>query len=268
MNVQVESRYYVNNLPIQIDCNINVTEEYYQELRRVLRISRVIDGEFVRLGNDNDGGYIMLDHFYENGIAYSFGISNDVSWDLDMARLDYDIFMYDPTIEALPQSNNHFHFFRKGIAGRFQPEQSMDTLEHFLAQNHHNKDSQMILKMDVEGAEWDFLSTVSSETLSKFDQILFEFHSICRAASLEMMGQRIQMLKKINETHTLVHLHGNNTGICLKMDHRYIPDVIEATYVKSDICRFTEDEDICLPLSLDAPNSSLHSEVPLGYWNR
>ena len=38
----------------------------------------------------------------------------------------------------------------------------------------------MILKMDVEGAEWDFLDTVDTKTLKQFDQIVFEYHELNR----------------------------------------------------------------------------------------
>ena len=40
--------------------------------------------KFVRVGKDNDGGYIMFDDFDDVKVAYSAGINNDVSWDKDM----------------------------------------------------------------------------------------------------------------------------------------------------------------------------------------
>ena len=49
----------------------------------------------------HDGGYILLDDFHEGSIAYSFGISTDVTWDKEMASRGYDVFMYDHTIDKL-----------------------------------------------------------------------------------------------------------------------------------------------------------------------
>lgn len=51
------------------------------------------------------------------GVAYSFGIANEVSWDVAMSQIDYEIFMYDMTIDGLPEENPKFHFFKEGIGG-------------------------------------------------------------------------------------------------------------------------------------------------------
>ena len=78
-------------------------------------------------------------------IAYSFGISNDVSWDLDMVARGYEIFMYDPTINALPQENVKFHFFKEGIADAEIKDENLNTLESFIQRNGHGNKENMIL---------------------------------------------------------------------------------------------------------------------------
>lgn len=202
-------------------------------------------------------------------IAYSFGISDDVSWDLDMARRGYDIFMYDPTIDALPLSNDKFHFFKEGLLGIEVKEKSLNTLENFIKRNGHENKSNMILKMDVEGAEWSFLSTVSSETLSQFDQILFEFHDMTRPKDQSVMNATLACISKINRTHSLVHLHGNNCGLNLILDDKILfPDSLELTYVKTSNYELVDDENIFLPIPLDTSNNGETSDIPLGYWNK
>ena len=211
----------------------------------------------------------MVDNFQKSGgIAYSFGISNDVSWDLDMAARGYDIFMYDPTIKGLPAENARFHFFKEGIAGEEVKAQSLNTLENFVRRNGHEGKDDMILKMDVEGAEWGFLSTVSPALLNKFDQMVFEFHSLIQPKGLYEMGGMISFLKKINLTHSLVHLHGNNHGIFLKFGDFVCPDILELTYVKNSNYKLADDENISLPIPEDAPNNPRAVDIPLGFWNR
>ena len=78
-----------------------------------------------------------------------------------MAQRGYEIFMYDMTIDGLPQENEHFHFFKEGIAGTEIKERNLNTLSNFIKRNGHEDKTNMILKMDVEGAEWGFLSTIS-----------------------------------------------------------------------------------------------------------
>lgn len=186
-----------------------------------------------------------------------------------MVKRGYEVFMYDMTIADLPWHHKNFHFFKEGIAGRKIEEQSLDTLENFVARNGHENNEHMILKMDVEGAEWDFLANVSSELLSRFDQMVFEFHNMIQPKTATEMESTLTALKKINATHTLVHVHGNNHGPFLNMDGIGVfPDAPEVTYVRNGLHEFEDDDEIFLPLDLDEPCHPLLPDIPLGYWNK
>ena len=67
-----------------------------------LSCKSVANGEYIRIGRRNDGGYVMLNEFDGKIAAYSFGICDDVSWDSDIASRNIPCYMYDHTIEALP----------------------------------------------------------------------------------------------------------------------------------------------------------------------
>ena len=242
----------------------SINQNFYNELHKLLHIAKTENFDLVRIGRDNDGGYIMLDDFKPGGIAYSFGISNDVSFDKDMAARGYDVFMYDHTIEKLPEENNKFHFFRQGIADGTTQDERLKTLEYFITQNNHENKRDMILKMDVEGAEWGFLESVKPETLAKFSQLTFEFHDMSNPSKHEKI---LSALRKINATHQLIHLHANNNGFYISMGDKNFPDVIELTYILRDKYKFVSDYDVNLPLSLDMLNNTDYPEIILGRWN-
>ena len=247
---------------------INVTAEYYERLRERLKIKKLVGKNLVRVGKANDGGYIMVDDFKSN-ISYSFGIAGDVSWDWDMALRGYEVFMYDPTINGLPQENASFHFFKEGIAGFEFRDKNLNTLENFIKRNSHEDKDNMILKMDVEGAEWSFLATVSSETLSKFDQMVFELHDLIEPKDQSVMNATLACIKKINQTHSLVHLHANNCSSLMILDDKIlIPNILELTYVKTSNYELVDDENIFLPISIDEPNGESRPDIPLGFWNK
>ena len=69
----------------------------------------------MRIGTNSDGGYILLDIFENVKIAYSFGISTEISFDKALADKNIDVYMYDHTIEKLPFSNLKFHWKKVGI---------------------------------------------------------------------------------------------------------------------------------------------------------
>ena len=251
---------------------LNATQEFYERLRALLTIKKVIGKNFVRLGKHNDGGYLMVDNFQGSGgsaIAYSFGINDDVSWDAAMAARGYDIFMYDPTIDALPATNEHFRFFKQGIAGFEFPNHFLNTLENFIKLNGHADRDNMILKMDVEGAEWSFLATVSPELLNQFDQLVFEFHDLIADKDQSVMNATLACLNKINRKHSLVHAHANNCDSFIILDDKIlVPNVLELTYVKTANYTLADDEEIFLPKPFDEPNNPYRNEIPLGFWNR
>ena len=255
----------VRNL-IRLDTPFNfyISENYYAELYNLLKIAKVDGFELTRIGAKHDGGYIMLDDFHEGGIAYSFGISSDVSWDEDISSRGYDVFMYDHTINGLPEENSRFHWSKLGIADGITQDERLKTLEELISQNHHENKHGMILKMDVEGAEWGFLSAVSSETLAKFDQMTFEFHKITNPENPDLL---LKALRNINRTHQLIHIHPNNFGETITVGQKKFTRCIEASYVLRDKYKFSKDDNIILPLKLDSPCLHFMPEIELGRWN-
>ena len=266
MNLKFKYGFYVDGHLHQVKIDLVTDKNYYKKLKKILEVKKVPGYELIRMGNtDKDGGYPMLKSFWQNNIAYSFGINNDVSWDDSMANLGYDIFMYDFTIDALPYERKEFHFFKEGIAGTNDGDPLLKTLKYFIDRNGHSKEKNMILKMDVEGWEWDFLGTVDTKTLNQFDQILIEFHDLVSSPNPK---RYLKLLKKLNKTHQLVHIHGNNCSHQVKIGDTVFANVMEVTYVKKDKYNFADDEELFFPTKLDFPNDKGRPDVPLGYWNK
>ena len=242
------------------------SRDYYEEIHELLHISKINGAELVRIGKDNDGGYIMPDDFEsDDKIAYSFGISTDVSWDKDMASRGYDVFMYDHTIDSLPEENPHFHWSKLGISDGTSNDNRLKTLDELIKANHHEDKHNMLLKMDVEGAEWGFFEQVSSETLSQFSQMTFEFHDMINHTNPELV---LDVFRKINRTHQLIHIHANNNGkYYISFGHKIFCRYPELTYVLRDKYTFCENYDVNLPLSIDEVNNTSAPEIELGRWN-
>ena len=88
-----------------------------------------------------------------------------------------------------------------------------------------------ILKCDIEGSEWDILESCNEEDLSKFRQIVIEFHHFIQSNNSDVLDKYLNVLKKINKTHQSINVHGNNCGpwSFKKMD---LPNVLEITYLR------------------------------------
>ncbi|MGL6196783.1 MAG: FkbM family methyltransferase [Thermoguttaceae bacterium] len=259
----VLNNYTLKHDETQKELETDPDYQWQQTIRSLLKVMDVKNhtDHFVRVGRDNDGGYVMFDEFAAGSVAYSFGISNDVSWDKDIANRNIDIYMYDHTIEKLPEENSRFHFFRNGITGN-KSQKSCKTMAEYIIANGHNNQNNLVLKMDVEGAEWDFLNQVESNTLGQFSQMVFEFHEMARGQYDNLI---CPALEKINKTHQLVHIHANNFGNIKLMGNRFLPDTFEVTYLRRSDHEFAPCSR-SFPTRWDQPCNPLIPDIYLGSW--
>lgn len=278
LNIGIEAKRIISAIETQYPCPVSYvienkllgkefvdTEEYdiILQMHQCLKVATVPGKEMVRVGNPHDGGYMMLDDFSMGNIAYSFGINNDVSWDSAMVSKGYKVYMYDHTIDALPYEDTNFFFFRKGIADRINHSPELDSLDHYIVVNRHQGIDHMILKMDVEGAEWGALQMISSSILQQFDQIVLEVHGLC---DLPNLPSKIRELRHVNQTHQLIHIHPNNYAKVLWINHKPFPDTLELTYVNKNNRKFISSDSV-FPISSDAPCLENYPEIELGLWN-
>lgn len=227
-----------------------------------------------RIGKPNDGGYVMVYPFSSNNVAYSLGICNDVSWDLQMAEDGYSIYQYDHTIDKLPENNKAFHWKKEGVTGE-KENARLKHLETLIKENGHEGYNGMLLKMDIEGHEWKVLNSIELETLKKFDQIVVELHGLVEEVPLHenilnvKKEEILSALKRITQTHQLVYLHANNNVKIGMVDFNgplITPNLLEATFVLRSKYQFKESE-LVFPTELDQPNNLFAPEIYLGKWN-
>jgi hypothetical protein len=252
-----------------IDVERMKSSNKYQNLHKLIQLLSPMDisgASYRRVGRDYDGGYIMLDDFAARCIdaAYSFGISNDVSWDEDIAGLGIDVFMYDHTIEELPRQHPRFHFFRKGVSGK-PSDEGLATLSTLVAENGHQGSKNLMLKMDIEGYEWSVIEETPSDVLNQFSQIVIEFHGLNPDETPANLTRIFVALEKINKTHQSIHVHANGFCNVSWLCELTLPDVIEATYVRRSDYR---DQFIpnkrSFPTNIDQPTFPWLPDVYLG----
>ncbi len=219
--------------------------------------------EFERIGRSYDGGYVMVKHQASSKIAYSLGVENDVSWDMEMARRGYQVFQYDHSISKLPDKHSNFHFRKLGITGETQVSRPYSSLSAQVKANKHEDKQNMILKMDIEGHEWSVFNDIPEETILQFSQILVEVHGLKEIEKL--VGQRplITAAERLEKTHQVVHVHGNNNSALRILGGYPVPLTMELTLLRRDVCAFNPCTRT-FPTELDQPNNPNYSEHMLG----
>jgi len=162
---------------------------------------------FHRFGSANDGGYLMCENLVEPiDVAYSYGIGSNADWDCEVSRRYHiTVNQYDCFDPARPTCDGGtFVFHNECIGNRTEQRGSrfFDTLENQIRKNG-DTGQRLIIKMDIEGAEWDALLATSDELLATIPQIAMEMHSYNDPKILEV-------LRKLKRNFYLVNLHFNN----------------------------------------------------------
>ena len=211
--------------------------------------------EKIRLGRNNDGGYIIADiPNVKYTILLSGGIGGESSFEEDFVKkYPYTkAYAFDGTDDSLPNQNDKITFIKKNIGYH------NDTLNTNL-HDYIFKNECIFVKMDIEGSEIDWIKSLSNEQINKFEQIVMEFH-------YPFSNREIDVFDKINKNHYLIHFHGNNhAGVRI---HRgiIIPDVFECTYLhKKYFSNVPQLNRELLPNNIDMKNNPLVPEIYLNY---
>jgi hypothetical protein len=191
----------------------------------------------IRLGKDNDGGYVIADIVTNDEQEYdcliSCGISDDISFEIDFMNKYKTVHCYafDGTINSEPLINNslkeRFHFIRKNIS--YENTETTTNLVDLI--KGYNK---IFLKMDIEGSEYAWFDTITRPTIKRIKQIAIEFHH----PMLHEYNWR--MLSRLTTTHWLIHLVPNEGCGFVKAIEQgsnteyKIPYVFECTYILKD----------------------------------
>lgn len=225
----------------------------------------------IRLGNNYDGGYVIPDLPYSK--LYSFGISNNMTFDTNFVEKykNSTAYLFDPTINNLPSSYDYdpskIYFSKIGLSSLNTETEingmmcNVKTLNDIVLNETENT---MLLKIDIEGDEFDSLLNATDETLNKFMCIVAEFHWLRD----EDKKHKIECFRKLNNLFYIIHVHANNhSPITVKEDFYHLPDVMEITFIRKDLI----DGEVVLskdkfPTKLDFPNHGMLSEIPLTFY--
>ena len=241
----------------------NYNKQEINEFDTTVLIGYDCPNPLIRVGPTSDGGYVMVDGFNYDYFL-SCGIANDIRFEVGLLNkyphLKCDAF--DGTINNFPSHNKNINWIKKNIG--YINSEKITNLKPYI-ENYKN----IFLKMDIEGSEFNWIDSMSLEDLNCFSQIVIEIH-------WPFDKYRCEMLKKLNQTHYIVHIHGNNycdrdipkhlpSGRTydgtLTINHSSypsikLPEVFEITYVrKSNFIDNLTKVEKKYPTSLDSPNN-------------
>ena len=204
-----------------------------------------------RFGDANDGGYLMCANFLPAAqAAYSYGIGGSDGWGCDVqSRLNVPLHQYDcfnTTRPACAAGTAMFHEECIGPVAATIDGRRFDTLANQIAANG-DTGKRLIVKMDVEGAEWRTLTTAPDHVLEAIDQIVLEFHDVEDPEFLDTAA-------RIEQFFHVANLHQNN-WTCRPGYDPFPGPVFEALLVNKRLVVTDPSVAVRRGHPLDAPNN-------------
>jgi FkbM family methyltransferase len=189
------------------------------------------------IGNKGAEWTVCSDFISPNSLIYSFGVGTDISFDIEMIRkFDLCVHAFDPTPKSINWINEKtlspkFNFHPYGVAsfsGKIEftlpnnsnfvsgsindilnsdgekikiPVKDISKIMQDLSHKHID-----ILKMDIEGAEYDVIDFIIENNIS-IKQILVEFHHRFPKIGINKSKEAIKKLKKSG--YKIFHISNN-----------------------------------------------------------
>jgi hypothetical protein len=213
----------------------------------------------VRLGRQGDGGYVVLDELCPGTTLYSYGVGDDISFELDLVThySGCTAKCFDHTIDSIPTDDPRITFKKKGIGCGA----NLGYIYHDIVRNNLPK----MLKVDIEHNEWDWLARIFDH--AEFHQIIIELHILpvetTRHYVPYLQGGRVvsglmspyfqrlfsdfdsqvnenvfslyaRGLARLTQNYRIFHIHGNNSLPKATLKGYAWPQLLEVSLVRKD----------------------------------
>ena len=187
-----------------------------RELFDLLRPVALSNCRLERFGERNDGGYLMCANLLDEVQAgYSYGIAGYDQWGCDIStRANVTVHQYDcfdPTRPSCGRGRTVFHDECVGGVTRTIEGRPFDTIANQLARNGDSS-KRIVVKIDVEAAEWDTFLAVPDAVFGRIDQMAVEFHWEENDGRWSAPDKYLQVVRRLKQFFEVAHIHFNNAS--------------------------------------------------------
>lgn len=197
-------KYIMNRLKVLQNLKLRIRQILGKEVKPKIDIK--VDYKFI--GSSYGGWNVITDELNSDSVVYSFGVGEDVTFDLDLIHLTgCKIYAFDPTprsidfVKRITNLPSNFQLMEYGVSDKtgyvnfFKPinenhishtifnnisnigadfiKVPMKSIRDIMSELNHS--SIDVLKMDIEGSEYCVIKNMLKEEILPM-QLLIEFH--------------------------------------------------------------------------------------------
>jgi len=215
--------------------------------------------ELVRIGGNNDGGYLIPNDLEGITTCFSPGVDVTASFEKDLLGRGIKSHLADASVNAPPDGLEVASFEKMFLGG--VADKDHITLEQWTRRSGGYV-GDWILQMDIEGSEYETLLATPQNILRRFRIIAVELHAVDHWFNPLTWGLIKTFFAKLLEDFHVVHNHPNNNCPFVQVHDTLIPTVFELTLLRKDRSPATG---FCteFPHPLDMPNVLDKPDRPL-----
>ena len=226
------------------------TKPIRQSLYAAIEPVTVTNCELKRFGDAHDGGYLLCGNLLTGAqVAYSYGINGTDNWGCQISEsLKVAVHQYDCFNTTVPACAGETRFHAECVG----PEPStfeglpFDSVSNQVSRNG-DAGKRIVMKMDVEGSEWESLVTTPDAVLNAIDQLAVEFHEVEKPTFLAT-------IERLKQFFHIAHVHMNNF-MCQPGFEPFPSQVFEVLFVSKRLGKIDPTPNARGPSPLDAPNT-------------
>jgi hypothetical protein len=236
-----------------------ISDDKILSLLKQIRPKKTLN-PLIRVGNKEDGGYLVPDILTEITLCFSPGVASRYTFEQDLYH-NHKIksHLCDNTVN-MDTSLDFLASFTKKHLGTVS-DNDTQTLTKWI-HNQVDENAKLLLQMDIEGAELPVILSTDNYILSKFKIIILEVHFLEQMKTPSGFLLYKLFFEKLCNEHVPVHLHCNNNGGTFLCGGEAMPRVIELTLLRDDLKQKFEDYAI-LPHKLDSLNRPNGAPIPV-----
>ncbi len=223
-----------------------------QRLYDALQPVRLANCDFKRFGEPNDGGYVLCANLLSSvQSAYSYGINGFDQWGCDVSSgLAVTVHQYDCFNLQRPACDAQTVFHEECVGTKVETidGRRFDSVERQVAKNG-DAGKQLVVKMDVEGAEWDSLLQADDALFDRIDQLTIELHM----DTMKDYDKFTAVVEKLKRFFFVANLHFNNFA-CVEGIAPFPAAVYEVLFVNQRLARLGGEGRGGAPSSVIAKN--------------
>lgn len=193
----------------------------------------------IRIGGETDGAYLLPKDFEGIKACYSPGVNNRKDFEDELLEVfGIESHMCDFTSDASQFKTplKPRQTFRKKWLDINKSPDSI-SLEEWVEQLTPDKSDDLILQMDIEGAEYRNLLGTNDDVLLRFRIIILELHGLTACNSTNLFRKELgPLLARLDEHFLCVHAHPNNCSDEFDINEsKYnMSNILEVTFLRRD----------------------------------